>query len=233
MQSIEKTISEVRSLLIEFKKRIKRNKQPIVGASSTPQVMAIQGGRVQKYKPQGKAKKIGKRKEIKRMQNVTYASVVGSIIYDVRCIRPDVTFAQNITRRFQQNSDSKPIEVARNLKLGCLHFEWRRDAAKEAVWIRKFIDEFGLVPLNNYSIKVNCDNYAAIIMAKESGIQKGARQFKRKYHYVCECIETGEINIVKVHTCNNLDDLCMKALAGPKLTRQARSMGLRLASSFM
>nr|GEY10768.1 hypothetical protein [Tanacetum cinerariifolium] len=29
---------------------------PIVGASSTPQVMAIQGGRVQKYKPQGKAK---------------------------------------------------------------------------------------------------------------------------------------------------------------------------------
>nr|GFA21135.1 hypothetical protein [Tanacetum cinerariifolium] len=36
--------------------------QPIVGASSTPQVMAIQGGRVQKYKPQGKAKRKGKGK---------------------------------------------------------------------------------------------------------------------------------------------------------------------------
>ncbi|GJX15234.1 hypothetical protein Tco_0206992 [Tanacetum coccineum] len=46
MQSMEKTISEVHSLLIEFEKSIKRNKQPIVGASSTPQVMAIQGGRV-------------------------------------------------------------------------------------------------------------------------------------------------------------------------------------------
>nr|GEZ44391.1 zinc finger, CCHC-type [Tanacetum cinerariifolium] len=56
MQSMEKTISEVHSMLIEFEKSIKRNKQPIVGASSTPQVMAIQGGRVQKYKPQGKAK---------------------------------------------------------------------------------------------------------------------------------------------------------------------------------
>nr|GFA54263.1 hypothetical protein [Tanacetum cinerariifolium] len=32
----------------------------IVGTSSTPQVMAIQGGRVQKYKPQGKAKGKGK-----------------------------------------------------------------------------------------------------------------------------------------------------------------------------
>nr|GFA20991.1 hypothetical protein [Tanacetum cinerariifolium] len=41
-------------------KSIKRNKQPIVGASSTPQVMAIQGGRVQKYKPQGNAKGKGK-----------------------------------------------------------------------------------------------------------------------------------------------------------------------------
>nr|GEY36387.1 retrotransposon protein, putative, Ty1-copia subclass [Tanacetum cinerariifolium] len=62
MQSMEKTISEVHLLLIEFEKSIKRNKQPIVGTSSTPQVMAIQSGRVQKYKPQGKAKGKGKGK---------------------------------------------------------------------------------------------------------------------------------------------------------------------------
>nr|GEZ45129.1 retrotransposon protein, putative, Ty1-copia subclass [Tanacetum cinerariifolium] len=41
--------------------------------------------------------------EMKRMQNVPYASVVGSIMYAVRCTRPDVAFAQNITSRFQQN----------------------------------------------------------------------------------------------------------------------------------
>nr|GEW42744.1 hypothetical protein [Tanacetum cinerariifolium] len=37
--------------------------------------------------------------EIKRMQNVPYASAVGSIMYAVRCTRPDVAFAQNITDR--------------------------------------------------------------------------------------------------------------------------------------
>ncbi|GKC20309.1 hypothetical protein Tco_1022459 [Tanacetum coccineum] len=42
-------------------------------------------------------------KEVKRMQNVPYASAVGSIMYVVRCTRPDVAFAQNITSRFQQN----------------------------------------------------------------------------------------------------------------------------------
>nr|GEU74306.1 hypothetical protein [Tanacetum cinerariifolium] len=40
--------------------------------------------------------------EIKRMQNVPYVSAVGSIMYAVRCTRPDVAFAQNITSRFQQ-----------------------------------------------------------------------------------------------------------------------------------
>ncbi|GJU54337.1 retrotransposon protein, putative, ty1-copia subclass [Tanacetum coccineum] len=66
MQSMEKTISEVHSLLIEFEKSIKRNKQPIVGASFTPQVMANQGGRVQKDKLQGKAKGKYKGKGLKK-----------------------------------------------------------------------------------------------------------------------------------------------------------------------
>ncbi|GJS43694.1 retrotransposon protein, putative, ty1-copia subclass [Tanacetum coccineum] len=119
--------------------------------------------------------------------------------------------------------DSKPIEMTQNLKLD----------ASEAVWIRKFIDELGVVPLNDYPIKMNCDNFAAIIMAKESGIQKGAIHFKRKYHYVRECIETGKINIVKVYTYDNLADPFTKALADPKLIRHARSMGLCPACSFM
>ncbi|GJW42992.1 hypothetical protein Tco_0071791 [Tanacetum coccineum] len=42
-------------------------------------------------------------KEVKHMQNVPYASVVGSIMYAVRCTRPDFAFAQNITSWFQQN----------------------------------------------------------------------------------------------------------------------------------
>nr|GEW28142.1 hypothetical protein [Tanacetum cinerariifolium] len=46
--------------------------------------------------------------EKQRMQNIPYASAVGSIVYDVRCTRPDVVFDQNIT------SDSK-----RKLRVSC------------------------------------------------------------------------------------------------------------------
>nr|GEW29327.1 hypothetical protein [Tanacetum cinerariifolium] len=155
--------------------------------------------------------------EMKRMQNVLYASTVGSIMYAVRNTKDTfLVYGGDPEAELRVNCiamlDSKPIKMTRNLKLEAEYIA-ASEAAKEAVSIRKFIDELGVVPSNDYPIKINCDNSAAIIMAKESGIQKGDRHFKRKYHYVCECIETGEINIVKVHTYDNLADLFTKALA--------------------
>nr|GFD44172.1 hypothetical protein [Tanacetum cinerariifolium] len=70
--------------------------------------------------------------EMKRMQNVPYTSAVGSIMYDVRCTRPDVAFTQNITSRFQQNPEAEYIADF--------------DASKEAVWVRKFISGLRVVP---------------------------------------------------------------------------------------
>ncbi|GJY43946.1 retrotransposon protein, putative, ty1-copia subclass [Tanacetum coccineum] len=53
--------------------------------------------------------------ELKRMQNVPYASAVGSIMYAVRCTRPDVMFAQNITSQFQQNPGDLHWTTVKNI----------------------------------------------------------------------------------------------------------------------
>nr|GEV87332.1 retrotransposon protein, putative, Ty1-copia subclass [Tanacetum cinerariifolium] len=56
--------------------------------------------------------------ELKSMQNVSYASAVGSIMYAVRCTRPDVAFAHNLTSLFQQN----PVyggDLKRELGVSC------------------------------------------------------------------------------------------------------------------
>ncbi|GJQ97236.1 retrotransposon protein, putative, ty1-copia subclass [Tanacetum coccineum] len=42
------------------------------------------------------------------MKKVPYASAVGSIMYAVRCTRPDVAFAQNLVSRYQQNPGQNP-----------------------------------------------------------------------------------------------------------------------------
>ncbi|GJY00349.1 retrotransposon protein, putative, ty1-copia subclass [Tanacetum coccineum] len=73
------------------------------------------------------------------------------------------------------------------------------EAAMEAVWIRKFISGLGIVPTINEPLNMYCDNSAAIHYANEPGVQKGARHYHRRYHYVRECVELGEIRILKVH----------------------------------
>ncbi|GJT86333.1 retrotransposon protein, putative, ty1-copia subclass [Tanacetum coccineum] len=53
--------------------------------------------------------------KVKHKQNVPYASVVGSIMYVVRCTRPDVSFAQNITSRFQHNPGEAHWTAGKNI----------------------------------------------------------------------------------------------------------------------
>ncbi|GJS66434.1 retrotransposon protein, putative, ty1-copia subclass [Tanacetum coccineum] len=53
--------------------------------------------------------------EKQRMQNIPYASAIGSIMYAVRCTRPDVAFAQNITSRFQQNPGEEHWTAVKNI----------------------------------------------------------------------------------------------------------------------
>ncbi|GJX97786.1 hypothetical protein Tco_0353584 [Tanacetum coccineum] len=96
MQSIEKTISEVHSLLIEFEKSIKRNKQQIIGASSTPHVMAIQSGRVQKNKPQGKAKGKEKAEFDKKKENWSQNGCI-HLLQGLRGARTEALVVSNFT----------------------------------------------------------------------------------------------------------------------------------------
>nr|GEX10453.1 hypothetical protein [Tanacetum cinerariifolium] len=53
--------------------------------------------------------------EVKRIQNVPYASAVGSIMYAIRCTRPDAMIVQNITSRFQQNPGEPHWTAVKNI----------------------------------------------------------------------------------------------------------------------
>ncbi|GJT82393.1 hypothetical protein Tco_1056735 [Tanacetum coccineum] len=114
--------------------------------------------------------------ELKRMQNVPYASAMGSIMYAVRCTRLDVAFAQNITSQFQQNPEAEYIAAF--------------DASKDVVWIRKFIYGLNVVPTIKKPIEMYCDNTGAIAIAKESGITKGARHFHANFTIFVRLLNT-------------------------------------------
>nr|GEV11755.1 hypothetical protein [Tanacetum cinerariifolium] len=77
-------------------------------------------------------------------------------------------------------------------------------AAMEAIWIRKFIFRVGVVPNIDEPMDMYYDNTGAITIADEPGVQKGAKHFRRKCHFIREAIQEGYIRILKVHTYNNL-----------------------------
>nr|GEU45818.1 retrotransposon protein, putative, Ty1-copia subclass [Tanacetum cinerariifolium] len=135
--------------------------------------------------------------EVKCMQNVPYAPAVGSIMYDVRCTRPDVAFAQNITSRFQQNP-------------GELHWTAIKNILKYLCNTKDIFLGY------EEPIKMYCGDTRAITIANESGFTKDARHNRAKVHYLCEVIEFGNVKIEKVHTYDNLVDPFTKALPFPK-----------------
>ncbi|GJX53915.1 retrotransposon protein, putative, ty1-copia subclass [Tanacetum coccineum] len=107
---------------------------------------------------------------------------------------------------------SNAIKSTTESLLHKLNYIAASEAEMEAVWIRKFISGLGIVPTINEPIKMFCDNSAAL--------QMGAKHYHRS-------------NLLKVHTDDNLAYSFTKALPKGKLTQHAKSMGLRLASSFM
>ncbi|GJR39030.1 hypothetical protein Tco_1214714 [Tanacetum coccineum] len=103
----------------------------------------------------------------------------------------------------------------------------------EAVWMRKFIDGLGVVPINKEHMEMLCDNSSTIIIPNEPGITKGARNYLRKYHNIRDVIKLGESFLFKVHTDENIANPFIKPMPLAKHIEHDIGIGLRLAGSLM
>ena len=101
------------------------------------------------------------------------------------------------------------------------------EAAKEAVWIRNFVSELGVVPSASSPMDLYCDNSGAIAQAKEPRSHKKSKHALRHYHLVREIINQGHVKVCKVHTDQNVADPLTKPLPQPKHEVNMRYMGIR------
>src|SRR5690606_30287585 len=63
------------------------------------------------------------------------------------------------------------------------------EASKEAVWIRKFIVEVGVVPSISNPVDLYCDNNGAITQAKEPRSHQKSKHIQRRYHLIREIVD--------------------------------------------
>ena len=101
------------------------------------------------------------------------------------------------------------------------------EAAKEGVWIRKFLIKLGVFPNVSSPLDLYCDNSGAIAQAKEPRNHQKSKHVMRRFHLIREFIERGEIKICKIHTDLNVSDPLTKPLPQPKHEAHTRAMGIR------
>nr|GEV59347.1 hypothetical protein [Tanacetum cinerariifolium] len=148
--------------------------------------------------------------ELKRMQNVPYASAVGDIHWTT--VKNILKFLRNTKDMFLVYRGDLKQKLKKSAKQSIFATSSTEadyiaafDASKEDVWVRKFISGLGVVPIIEKPISMYCDNTGAIAIANESGITKD----------------------------DNLADPFTKALAFSKHSEHTRNIGMLPASSLM
>ena len=101
------------------------------------------------------------------------------------------------------------------------------EAAKEAVWIKKFLIELGVVPSASDPIKVYCDNTGAVAQAKEPRSNNRNKHVHRRYHLIREIVANRDIELERVPTADNLADPFTKALSTRVHTGHFDGLGVR------
>ena len=98
-------------------------------------------------------------------------------------------------------------------------------AAKEAIWIKNFIDE--VRGPQGKVIGIYCDNQGAIALAKDNKFHSRTKHIDLRYHFVREAVEENKIKFDYVLTDENVADIFTKALPRPRFMGFVESLGLR------
>ncbi|CAH1441502.1 unnamed protein product [Lactuca virosa] len=235
--------------------------------------------------------------DIVEMSRVPYASTVGSIMYAMTCIRPDVAFALSMVSRYQGNPGRAHWTAVKNilkylrrtkelfLILGGsddfrvrgysdASFQTDRDnyrsqsgwvftlnrgdvtwksvkhetvadstceseyiaaseASKEAIWLKNFIGDLGVLPAIKEPMEIFCNNEGAVALTKEPRDHGRSIHIDRKYHVIRHRVEQGLLVVKRVLSEENPADPLTKGLSRVKHLQHARSIGLKDDISFI
>ena len=72
------------------------------------------------------------------------------------------------------------------------------DAAKEAVWLRKFIIELGVAPSLVGLVLLYCDSSGVIAQAKEPKAHQQTKHILRCYHLIQKIMDRGDVDLQKI-----------------------------------
>ena len=107
------------------------------------------------------------------------------------------------------------------------------EAAKEAIWLRKFLMDLEVVQDAEQPMKLFCDNSGAVANSKEPRSHKRSKHIERKYHLIKDIIERGYVKVKKISTHDNVADPFTKTLSIMVFEKHLEGLGIRDCSSLL
>ncbi|KAL0439000.1 UNVERIFIED_CONTAM: Retrovirus-related Pol polyprotein from transposon RE2 [Sesamum latifolium] len=101
------------------------------------------------------------------------------------------------------------------------------EAAKEAVWMKNYIQELGVVPSIGEPVVIFCDNNGAIAQAKKSRSHHRSKHILRRYHLLSEMVSRGDCRMDRVSSAENTADPLTKPMSQIAHTQHLDKMVLR------
>ena len=77
-------------------------------------------------------------------------------------------------------------------------------AAKEAVWLKKFLSDLGVVRMEQVPITLFCDNSGVVAKSKDPRNHKKGKHIERKCHIIRDIVARGDVVVAKIKSANNL-----------------------------
>ncbi|KAL0396355.1 UNVERIFIED_CONTAM: Retrovirus-related Pol polyprotein from transposon TNT 1-94 [Sesamum calycinum] len=144
----------------------------------------------------------------------------------VQCTWPDVAFALSITTEHQVFATEEHWSAVKTIiKVNGGMVAWKSskqatmvdstteseytaalETAKEAVWLKNYIQELGVVPSITEPVVIVCDNNRTIAQAKELRSHHQSKHILRCYHLLREMVSRGDIRMDQVSSAENIAD---------------------------
>ncbi|KAL0457767.1 UNVERIFIED_CONTAM: Retrovirus-related Pol polyprotein from transposon TNT 1-94 [Sesamum latifolium] len=160
--------------------------------------------------------------ELKRMSNIPYASAVGSIQH---ASWRRAGAVKSILKYLKRTKDMFLIYGGSELILeGYSDASFQSDdddaksqsaseAAKEAIWMKNYIQELGVVPSIAEPVVIFCDNNGAIAQAKEPRSHHRSKNILRRYHLLREMVSRDDCRMDRVSSAENTTDPLTKPMS--------------------
>lgn len=101
------------------------------------------------------------------------------------------------------------------------------EAARDAIWIRNFMNDLKLPEIAIQTVPLFIDNNCALKLTRNPEFHARSKYIDVKWHYIREKVETGEITTARVATKDNLADILTKVLARPTHEDLRLRMGVK------